>query len=239
MIADPLGLAEDVDRATRAMLVTAGRLDDAEVAGASGLPGWTRGHVLTHLARNADGAVNLLRWGRTGVETPQYVSMEQRGLDIEAGAPRGAAEQLADLTDACARFSEAVARMTAEAWTTEVRWTSGRTAPAAHVMWSRLQEVEIHHVDLAAGYGPDDWPPAFTLRLLRESAKSFGRRDNGPRVVLRTPEVGHDLVIGEGTTTPVISGPATTAVAWLIGRGAGDGLVVEPSGPLPPVPPLG
>ena len=48
------------------------------MAGPSLLPGWSRGHVLTHLARNADGAVNLLTWARTGVETPQYVSQEQR-----------------------------------------------------------------------------------------------------------------------------------------------------------------
>jgi maleylpyruvate isomerase len=239
MIADPLGLAEDVDRATESLLAGASRLGDADVAGASALPGWTRGHVLTHLARNADGAVNLLTWARTGVETPQYLSMEQRTVDIEAGAGRGAAEQLDDLTAACARFTEAVARMTAEAWTAEVRWTSGRQAPAAYVMWSRLQEVEIHHVDLAAGYGPDDWPPAFTLRLLRESARSLGGRPDGPRLVLRSPEVGHDLVVGDGATTPVVSGPATAAAAWLIGRGTGEGLTVEPPGALPPVPPLG
>ena len=31
----------------------------------SALPGWTRAHVLTHLARNADAMVNLLTWART------------------------------------------------------------------------------------------------------------------------------------------------------------------------------
>ena len=173
MISDPLGLAEDIDRATQALLTTAGGLDDSSVAGASLLPDWSRGHVLAHIARNADGAVNLLTWARTGVETPQYASQEQRNLDIEAGAPRGAADQLADLTAACARFADAVAQMPAEAWTVEVRWTAGNQAPAARVMWSRLREVEIHHVDLGAGYTPADWPEAFTLRLLRETAHRF------------------------------------------------------------------
>src|SRR5256885_15091039 len=56
------------------------------------LPGWTRGHVLTHVARNGDGLGNLLRWARTGTETPMYASREARRADIEAGAGRSAAE---------------------------------------------------------------------------------------------------------------------------------------------------
>lgn len=239
MITDPLGLSEDVQEATGRLLASAARLDDGSVAGASGLPGWSRGHVLTHIARNADGAVNLLTWARTGVETPQYESLEHRGADIEAGAGRGAAEQLADLTRTSERFAEAVAAMPAAAWSVEVRWTTGRRAPAAEVMWSRLREVEIHHVDLAVGTSPADWPEAFTLRLLRASAKDFGSRADGPRVVLRAPEVGHNLALGDGTTGPVVSGPAWACAAWLIGRGGGEVLTVDPPGPLPPVPPLG
>ena len=236
VIADPLGLAEDVNDATGRLLATAARLDDDDVAGPSLLPGWSRGHVLTHLARNADGAVNLLTWARTGVETPQYVSQEQRSLDIEAGAPRGAAEHLADLTAACARLTDAVARMPAPAWAIEVRWTAGNQAPAARVVWSRLREVEIHHVDLAAGYAPADWSEAFTIRLLRETARRFGEQPDGPRVVLRAPEVGHDLAVGDG---PAVIGPAWAIAAWLIGRSTGDGLTVEPPGALPTVPSFG
>jgi len=149
--ADPLGLAEDVREATARLLVTAHELDDASVAAPSLLPGWTRAHVLTHIARNADGAVNLLSWARTGVETPQYASWEARVADIEAGAPRPAAELLEDLDAACERFTAAVDGMPAEAWSERVRWTSGAEAPAARVVWSRLREVEIHHVDLGSG----------------------------------------------------------------------------------------
>lgn len=236
---DPLGLADDLDQATGRLVASAASLDDSAVAGASALPGWSRGHVLTHLARNADAAVNLLTWARTGVVTPQYASHEQRAADIEAGAPRSAAEQLADLTAACERLAAAVAAMPAAAWAIEVRWTSGRQAPAARVVWSRLREVEIHHVDLAVGYSAADWPEAFTLRMLRESVRDFGSRPDGPRAVLRTPEVGHDLVLGENAATPIISGAAWAVVAWLIGRGSGAELSVDPPGPLPPVPPLG
>ena len=63
MTTDPLALMGEVDRATDRMLRTAATLDDAAVAAPSPLPGWTRGHVLTHLARNADGLGNLLHLG--------------------------------------------------------------------------------------------------------------------------------------------------------------------------------
>jgi maleylpyruvate isomerase len=234
---DPLALAVDVERATARLLTTAGGLDDDALAGPSLLPAWTRGHVLTHVARNADGAVNLLTWARTGVPTPQYVSLEGRGEDIEAGAARPAAEQVADLTAASQRLAAAVADMPPAAWATVVRWTSGSEAPAARVMWSRLREVEVHHVDLDAGYAPADWPEGFTVRMLRSLADDFGAREDGPRVVIRSTEIGHDLAIGPAdAATPVVGGPGAAVVAWLIGRSTGDGLTVEPPGPLPPVP---
>ena len=80
-------LGDSTDR----LLATAGALDDAQAAAPSRLPGWTRGHILTHLARNADGFRNLLIWARTGTETPMYPSEESRDRDIEAGARRPAA----------------------------------------------------------------------------------------------------------------------------------------------------
>jgi maleylpyruvate isomerase len=237
---DPLALGRDVTDATARLMAAAAGLDDTAVGAASGLPGWTRGHVLTHLARNADGATNLLTWARTGVETPQYASLAQRAADIEAGAARDAAEQLEDLDAACARFAAAASAMPAPAWSAVVRWTDGRESPAADVMWRRLREVEIHHVDLGTGYRPADWPEAFTLRLLRTVAHNLSARDL--RFLIRSPEVGHDIEVGEGTTGPVITGPAWAAAAWLVGRSpstAGAALSIEPPGPLPVVPPLG
>ena len=74
-----------IQESTRQLLTSAAGLTDAQAAGASRLPGWTRGHVLTHLARNADGFVNLLAWARTGVKTPMYPSEAARDAGIEAG----------------------------------------------------------------------------------------------------------------------------------------------------------
>ena len=66
------------------------------LGGPSRLPGWTRGPVVCHVARNAEGLVRLLHWARTGIETPMYPSMEARAADIEAGAGRPLDEQLDD-----------------------------------------------------------------------------------------------------------------------------------------------
>src|SRR5579863_7317524 len=83
--------------ATERLLATATALSDAQAREPSLLPGWTRGHVLTHIARNSGGMVNLLTWARSGVETPMYASPESRAADIEAGAGRPAADLFADV----------------------------------------------------------------------------------------------------------------------------------------------
>src|SRR2546429_8775170 len=89
--------------ATDRVLATATALSDAQAREPSLLPGWSRGHVLTHIARNADGMVNLLHWARTGTQTPMYTSAQSRAADIEAGAGRPAAGPAADLRDSAAR----------------------------------------------------------------------------------------------------------------------------------------
>ncbi|TDB70584.1 maleylpyruvate isomerase N-terminal domain-containing protein, partial [Micromonospora sp. KC721] len=74
MTTDPLLLTGELADATARLLRTAETLDAQAVGAPSLLPGWTRGHVLTHLARNADGFVNLLTSARTGERIPQYAS---------------------------------------------------------------------------------------------------------------------------------------------------------------------
>ena len=80
------------------------------------------------------------------------------------------------------RFADAAAAMPAEAWTFHLPST-GQSAAA--VPWARLREVEVHHVDLGAGYTPADWPDAFALRLLREIVGGADR-DGPPWCCART-----------------------------------------------------
>jgi len=226
----------EVDRATQRLLETAARLDgDEGVAGPSLLPGWSRGHVLAHVARNADGLTNLLSWARTGVVTPQYASWEKRNEDIEAGAPRGLEEQIADVRDSAARFAAAADLMPAPAWAVTLD-IPGARQPAARVVWRRLREVEIHHVDLNAGYTAADWPAAFSQRLLHEVIARFATRDDVPALVLHPTDAGSETTLGHSNGAATVSGPVHAIAAWLIGRSPGEDLAVSPQGPLPTPP---
>jgi maleylpyruvate isomerase len=226
--ADPLALLAELDRATLRVLATAEGLDDPAVP--SALPGWTQGHVLTHIARNADGMCNLVTWARTGVETPQYPSWEHRVKDIEAGAGRPLPELIVDIRDSAERFAEAAGALPADAWARELPLPGGPQRVAL-LPWRRLREVEVHHVDLGAGYTPADWPESFAHRLLHDAA---GDRV-GVSVTLRADSLGHPVPVGSGGP-PTVSGPAHALAAWLTGRSSGAGLTVDPSGPLPTIP---
>jgi maleylpyruvate isomerase len=225
---DPLVLLTDVDRATEELLRTAADLDPSAVGQPSLLPGWTVGHVLTHVARNADAYVNLLTWARTGVETPAYPSPEARDAGIEEGAGRPLREQLEDIRAAHDRFADAGAAMPAEAWAFVLPATG---LSAAVLPWARLREVTVHHVDLGLGYTPADWSDAFSLRLLREIVT--GDTSGWPAMELRPYGIEHVLKIGDAGNPPVVGGPTRSLAAWLAGRADGADLTVSPDGELP------
>ena len=51
---------------------TAQALADDDLHEASALPGWTRAHVLTHVAQGADSRTRLLRAAQAGRSGQQY-----------------------------------------------------------------------------------------------------------------------------------------------------------------------
>ena len=163
---------DQVDDATRRLLKTAGALTDEDIGAPSLLPGWTRGHVLNHVARNAEALRNLLSWARTGVVTPAYSSQQARDDAIEAGAARPAAELAADITRTAAQFGAEAATLDRRAWEVRVHLLDGREFPAALVLTRRLVEVELHHTDLGCGYRRADSPAAFAAMDLPEPARS-------------------------------------------------------------------
>jgi maleylpyruvate isomerase len=226
---DPLGLLDDLARADARLMATVDALSPADLAAPSPLPGWSRGHVVTHLARNADGLGNLLTWAKTGVETPMYATATARAEGIEAGASRPLEIQVEDLRDACGRFSAQAAAMPAAAWAYSYGPDRGS---AAYVIWRRLREVEIHHVDLGSGYRTSDWPDAFTSRLLRELTT---HRDS-PIAIALAADSGEHWQIGPGTPGVTVHGPGHRLAAWISGRSTGDDLTVAPAGPLPAIP---
>jgi maleylpyruvate isomerase len=152
---------QELAAATDTLLAGIGGLTDADARAPSLLPGWTRGHVVTHLARNAEGGTRLLGWARTGIASYGHESVAARAAAIEAGAERRAVLLLADVSAAAAGFAEAAAVMPADAWRHPVTWTTGQQTPAEDIVRSRLAEVLIHHVDLDLEFRPSDWPATF------------------------------------------------------------------------------
>ncbi|MFD3621220.1 maleylpyruvate isomerase family mycothiol-dependent enzyme [Streptomyces sp. NPDC058676] len=200
----------------------------------SALPGWTRGHLLTHLARNADALVNLLTWARTGIPTPMYTSPDQRVTDIEAGAGRPLADQRADVRESAARFRKATDALSADAWSATVVSAQGREIPASEVPWLRAREVWIHLVDLRVGVDMDALPPEFAWALVRDVAGWLSARVE-PGIGAELVAEGHGTVV-LGTPAPgvTVTGPPYALAAWLTGRGSTQELRV--TGGLPDLP---
>ena len=222
-------LAADLDEmvaATERLCDTARGLDENAVRAPSGLPDWSRAHVLTHVARNADGFVNLVTWARTGVETPVYASRESRAADIEAGAGRSPGDLELDLNESAERLLGAFAEpLSDDALQRELRLPSGSSLLGWEIARRRTREVEIHHVDLGAGYVPASWPAAFVERTLDELSDLFRRERETPvGTLVATDTGGRWQVAADG---PELSGPAAALLAWLSGRSTGRDLTLE------------
>ncbi|MEU7897886.1 maleylpyruvate isomerase family mycothiol-dependent enzyme [Nonomuraea sp. NPDC049152] len=233
-------LRAEIAAATDRFIATVAGLGDADVAAPSLLPGWSRGHVITHVARNADSLGNLLSWARTGIETPQYPDPGSRAAGIEAGAARSAAEQRADLADSAARLAAAVEGLPERAWSAPVSALRPPPHPAWYVLVRRVRELELHHVDLGAGYTPADWPGAFVRRELHDCLACWPYGKSTVGGIVFTDPVDEWSGLGKG---PVVRGEARGVLAWLTGRSAGQGIRVvreEPgaaSEEVPPPPP--
>jgi maleylpyruvate isomerase len=165
-------LNDQIDLATQRLLDDARTLTEADLRALSLLPGWTRAHVLAHVARDADAMRNLLVGARSGQDRPAYASTQARDAAIQRGALMRAPDLTADLADSAMALRSVVRQLPDEAWWVPVRILDSAPFPAAQVLTRRLTEVELHHCDLGTGYGPADWPAAFAVMELAEPMRS-------------------------------------------------------------------
>ncbi|MGH3360968.1 MAG: maleylpyruvate isomerase N-terminal domain-containing protein, partial [Nocardioides sp.] len=185
-IARDLGLLQEAD--SRLVRTVDGFQGDDWVH-PSGLPDWSRAHVVAHLALNAEALAGALHGIVEGEPAAMYASQEARDGDIADLAQGEASELRERLMGGCGLFTEAATAMTDEAWSAEIeRVPGGPTFRAASVPLMRLREVEIHHADLDAGYGIGDWPASFSHRLLHEIATGYATRADAPALTLHPDE---------------------------------------------------
>jgi maleylpyruvate isomerase len=230
MAVDVSGRIEALVASTESLFHSISDLTDDQTREASLLPDWSRGHVLTHIARNADAMVNLVTWARTGTETPMYASREQRAADIEAGSGRSAAELADDVRTAHERMLAELQDLPADAWSTPIRFgAKNRSGDGSVIPLLRRTEVEVHHVDLNLDYTLAHLPEDFVEHMLDEVTREYSADAEKPGCVL----IGND---NEGRWTiepggPEVTGPPPSLLGWLLGRT--DGIGLHSKDPLP------
>jgi maleylpyruvate isomerase len=222
----------DIDGCTAAharLAETLASVTDSVARRPSLLPGWTAGHVLTHLARNADSHVRMLEAAARGEVADQYPGGEaQREGDIEAGSSRPAAELVADVVEASARLEAAWAATTDDTWERGHGRARMGMWPVADMPFRRWREVEVHHADLGLSYRFADWPDDYVDRELPEIVAELPVRLSGVGLVLRVTDTGQTWSVpGDGSSVVEVVRDRRWLLAWLMGR------VDEPSLPAP------
>ena len=164
-------LCDQIDDATQRLLGTARVIAEPDLRQPSLLPGWTRAHVLAHLARSADAMRTILIGARSGEDRAAYAGAEAREADIERTGAQQAKELVADVADSSMALRTIARQLPDRAWAHPVRILGSAPFPG-QLLTRRLAEVELHHCDLAAGYGPADWPAAFASMELAEPMRA-------------------------------------------------------------------
>jgi maleylpyruvate isomerase len=229
---DPQGAFELLLDATAQLVRTVDGLDEEAMSGPSGLPDWTRGHVVAHLALNAEALAGVLDGMSYGEPTTMYPSDDARDADIAALAAKGVDELRDRFMAGTTVFADAVDRFPDEHWEESFERTpGGRVIRYAAVPAMRLREVEIHHVDLDSGFGPTDWPEPFAAHLITAMVK---RHPSEQSFRVLATDLARTWVIGgdPGDTGTTVSGPGGDLAWWLTGRRAAESLTCS-TGDLP------
>jgi maleylpyruvate isomerase len=224
----------EVELSTDLFLASVDALRESQVRGPTLLPGWTRGHLLTHMSRAAESLCRLLDWARTGVEQQQYPSADARARDIEAGADRSVQALAADLRVTATLFDDTVRALPDPAWSVEVTARSGEQCTPHRIVFIRLRELEVHHVDLDVGYGWADIPEDVAARIVDDILGRLATRDDAGRFRIAATDVELEREIGHGG--PLVTGEQAALLGWLSGRSPGTGLMVEGAAAIPVVP---
>jgi len=166
-----------VHDAQRRFLDALDGLDDPTVGRPSLLPGWTVGHVISHVARNADSHVRRCEAAARGEIVEQYPGgYAGRAAEIESGAARPAGELLDDVRSSAERLESVWASLPEEAWQMPTIDVGGRERPLTELTSRRWQELEVHVVDLDLGVTYRDWPDDFVAAWLPRLRASLAAR---------------------------------------------------------------
>jgi len=223
--------------ASQRLVRTVDGLADERLQEDSLLPGWSRAHVVAHLALNAEALERVLNRVAAREPVTMYGSQEERDGDIAELAATGPSAVRERLLKSVTCFGEALRTFPADRVELRVeRVPGGPDFRAGDVPAMRWREVEVHHADLDAGYTREQWPAAFSVDTLDALATGEAPPRTWPRPVrLLARDVARTWDVGTGEPELTVTGNAADLAWWLTGRGGGDGLTSD-QGELPEVP---
>ena len=234
---EPDAVSQWLQRGTALFIRHVSTLDADTVRGPSLLPGWTRAHVVAHVARNAEALRRLADWARTGEETPMYADPSQRAEEIETSAGHDVERLKSDLIETSATLEEGLAALTERQWGNEIRTARGRLVPATEIPWMRVREVWLHAVDLDTGFPLSGVPADVVDALLDDVTTAFDARADVPPLTLNADDRPATWTIhgSEGDAVTAIGG-AADLLGWLTGRSAPDTVTAPDHPELPKIP---
>jgi maleylpyruvate isomerase len=151
-----------VAEAQERLMATIERLTDEDARGSTLLPGWTVGHILTHVARNADSHRRRAEAATRGEIIEQYAGgFAGRADEIEVGSGRSATELVAEVDQSATLLRSAWEHTPERAWLNPTRDVGGRERPLNSLPSRRWQELEVHVVDLGLGPTHREWSDDF------------------------------------------------------------------------------
>lgn len=213
-------LLSNAEAAAAELRGRAGSLADADVRAPSRLPGWSRGHVLAHVAGVADAMARQLEYAARGETVELYDGgADGRNRAIEEGAVRSADRQRQVLDAALDRALSAFGNLGDEDWDAPIAYRGGVVRDGGLALW---RELVIHATDLGTGAEADSWSPQFCEHLFDFLS---ARIPAGMRVRLQPFGMAARVLTGQGDghaaasgSTVSVNGMATDIAAWLAGR---------------------
>ena len=200
VVKTPESLASDIGRMQREsnmVMATVTSLADDELRKPTKCAGWTRAHVIAHLALGADGMTNLATWAVTGQETPAYASREQRDADIEAAAQRTAAELASDLEQANARLLAAFRALKDGTRVETLPTLFSGEIHALSLPARRTTELIIHHDDLDTTWEWHEADPDAILDAIEVCVRRLQAHPESPGLRIVAGE-GEEWTVGDG-----------------------------------------
>lgn len=183
----------------------------------SRLPGWSRAHVATHIARNADALVRSVDAVLSGRRGLMYDSGDDRDLAIERGSERSGLDLQIDLDVTIGRLARRLNVLESTPAELMVELVPGHLFRMDLLPVIRLNEVVLHHIDLDCGYEVTDVEPQTAAWLARWNLMGVVW-DRWESVELRSTTSDWTHRLGTVGTPRLISGNDNLLLGWLTGR---------------------